>query len=277
MTAGNNRKRAVETTADWLRGEILRGDLPAGSALPAERALSEQLGVSRLTLRSAIARLETEGLLRSVHGSGTRVLDFRESGGVDLLGYLASQQLAGGTVPVELLADLLELRRMVAVDLVGFVAERATDDELAELRDHVRRQAKLLDDPEAFMQADLHFARLMVRAGRNLALELLYNTVVRLIANNPGFQLAFQNGPQTMLVYERLVELMSAREAKRVVRVAARILDRLDHATLSRIRAAIGDGSDRDDKASTVERAAEDGAAEDFNTEPGSSDARRED
>lgn len=245
MAAGNNRKRAVETTADWLRGEILRGRLPAGSDLPGERALSEQLGVSRLTLRSAIARLETEGLLRSVHGSGTRVLDFRESGGVDLLGYLASQQLAGGTVPVELLADLMELRRMVAVDLLGFVTERATDAELAELRDHVRRQAQLLDDPESFMQADLHFARLMVRAGRNLALELLYNTVVRLIANNPGFQMAFQsNAPQTMMVYERLVELMMERDPRRVVRVAGRIIDRLDRVTLSRIRQATSPDED---------------------------------
>ena len=278
MAAGNNRKRAVETTADWLRGEILRGRLPAGSALPGERVLSEQLGVSRLTLRSAIARLETEGLLRSVHGSGTRVLDFRESGGVDLLGYLASQQLAGGTVPVELLADLLELRRMVAVDLVGFVAERATDDELAEIRDHIRRQAKLLDDPEAFMQADLHFARLMVRAGRNLALELLYNTVVRLIANNPGFQLAFQNGPQTMLVYERLVELMSARDSKRVVRVAGRIIDRLDRATLSRIRALVGVGQGEDDDTTDdADDALEGAAATGTDLEPGSSDARRED
>ncbi len=275
MAAGNNKKRAVETTADFLRSEILRGRLPAGSALPGERALSEQLGVSRLTLRSAIARLETEGLLRSVHGSGTRVLDFRESGGVDLLGYLATQQLAGGTVPIELLSDLMELRRMVAVDLLGFVTERATDDELAELRDHVRKQAKLLDDPEAFMQADLHFARLMVRAGRNLALELLYNTVIRLVANNPGFQMAFQsNAPQTMMVYERLVELMAERDPKRVVRVAGRIIDRLDHATLSRIREAV---TPDDHEATTADDADGAAAVEDMSPEPARAGTGRED
>ena len=278
MAAANNRKRAVETTADWLRAEILRGRLPAGSALPGERALAAQLGVSRLTLRSAIARPETEGLLRSVHGSGTRVLDFRESGGVDLLGYLASQQLAGGTVPVELLADLLELRRMVAVDLLGFVTERATDDELAELRDHVRKQAKLLDDPERYIQADLHFARLLVRAGRNLALELLYNTVVRLVANNPGFQMAFQtNAPQAVMVYERVVELMGDREPKRVMRIAGRVLDRLDHATLARIRAFIGEESADEDEATSAGANDGEAAAAANDMQPGPRGARRED
>ena len=75
------RKRAAEEIADRLRWRILSGEFPAGPSLPPERDLAEDLGVSRLTLRAAMARLETEGLVRPVHGSGNRVLDFRESGG----------------------------------------------------------------------------------------------------------------------------------------------------------------------------------------------------
>jgi DNA-binding FadR family transcriptional regulator len=165
---------------------------------------------------------------------------------------------------------------MVAVDLLGFVTERATDAELAELREHVGKQAQLLDDPEGFMLADLHFARLMVRAGRNLALELLYNTVVRLIANNPGFQMAFQsNAPQTMMVYERLVELMAERDPKRVVRIAGRILDRLDNATLSRIRSAVASADDETTPAATDDAQA--AAATDIDPDPDTTGARRED
>jgi GntR family transcriptional regulator len=48
--------------------------LQPGERLPAERALAEQWGVARMTVRTAIATLAREGLVRTVHGSGsTRV------------------------------------------------------------------------------------------------------------------------------------------------------------------------------------------------------------
>lgn len=234
--AQNIRKRAAEEAADRLRAAILRGDLSAGADLPGERELSERLGVSRLTLRSAIARLEAEGLVQPVHGRGTRVLDFRETGGVDLVGYLAAQAMEGGTVPFALLADLLELRRMVATELVGLVSTRASDDELWEIREHLALQKQLVDSPEEFMAADLQFARLLVRSAHNLALELLFNTVVRIIDSHPGLELAFRaNSEQTMAVYDRMLDLIETRDGKRASRVARRLIDRLDRVTLERI------------------------------------------
>ncbi|MBW2461506.1 MAG: FadR family transcriptional regulator, partial [Deltaproteobacteria bacterium] len=154
MNIKRKTRTAAEETANSLRGSILRGEMPPGSALPAERDLARRLGVSRLTLRSAITRLETEGLVQPVQGSGTRVLNYREEGGVGLIAYLAAQALEGGTVPEGLLRDLLEVRRMIAVELVALVAERASDDELRELRRHHAVMATLEGDPEAFKNAD---------------------------------------------------------------------------------------------------------------------------
>jgi DNA-binding FadR family transcriptional regulator len=197
--------------------------------------------VSRLTLRSAISRLEAEGLVLAVHGSGTRVLDYRERGGVDLIGYLASQAMDGGVVPFALLRDLLEMRRMIAVELLALVVERATDDDLALLRAHLAHQRTLLGDTEAFKRADLAFARLLVRAGKNLALELLSNTIVRIIEAHPGLDIAFAaNAEQTLTVYARLLELLTARDNERVVRVADRLLRHLDHRTLARVSELTG-------------------------------------
>jgi len=240
-TEQNIRKRAAEEAADRLRAAILRGDLSAGRDLPGERELSERLGVSRLTLRSAIARVEAEGLVRPVHGEGTRVLDVRETGGVDLVGYLAAQAMEGGTVPFALLADLLELRRMVATELVELVARRANDDEIAEIREHLEHQKTLIGEPAEFMAADLGFARLLVRAAHNLALELLFNTVVRIIDSHPGLELAFRaNNEQTMAVYGRLLDLVETRDARRAAKVARRLIDRLDRVTLERISEITG-------------------------------------
>jgi GntR family phosphonate transport system transcriptional regulator len=61
------------TVAAELRLAIDGGHHAPGSRLPSERALSEQFGVSRVTMRRAIAELEGEGLLRVARGSGAYV------------------------------------------------------------------------------------------------------------------------------------------------------------------------------------------------------------
>ena len=237
-SAGQERPSAATAAADRVRASILNGEISPGAHLPGERDLSQQLGISRLTLRSALVRLEAEGLIRSVHGSGTRVLDFRETGSIDLVGYLARLALEGGTVPAALLADMLELRRMIAVELLGLVAVRATDDELGSLGRSLRRLEGAVGDPTSFMAADLAFARELVRCAKNLALELLFNTIVRAIDQHPGLMVAFQaNAEQTPGVYQRLLELIATRDAAQVTRVARRLLDRLDRATMARVEA----------------------------------------
>ncbi|MCW3047097.1 MAG: GntR family transcriptional regulator, partial [Solirubrobacterales bacterium] len=53
----------------------LVGSLEIGAAIPPERRLATQLGVSRPTLRMAIDELVREGLLLRRHGSGTYVAE----------------------------------------------------------------------------------------------------------------------------------------------------------------------------------------------------------
>lgn len=240
--ADPGRKRAVEEAADRIRDGILVGRYRAGDHLPGERELSQQLGVSRLTLRSALARLEAEGLVRAMHGAGNLVLDYRESGTIDLLGYLARLSLEGRVVPVDVLGDLLELRRAIAVEALGLAAERCTDAELEAMREHVRAQHALLDQPRAFMEADLAFARLVVRATHNIAFELVFNTVQKTIMSNSALEIAYwANAPQTLRVYERLLRRMGRRDAERVRQVTAGLLERLDRRTLE-LLAGLGPG-----------------------------------
>lgn len=229
------RRSVASTAADALRLRILTGRYLAGQTLPGERELSDELGVSRLTLRSAIAHLEAEGLLRAVHGSGTRVLDFRQTGGLDLFGHLASLVLSGAAVPggLDLFASLMELRRAVAIEAVGLATERASADELRAMRAHVVAMGALLGDSHAFMVADLAFARLIVRATGNLAYELLFNSVVRTVEGNRGVELAFfANAKATLAVYARLLDRMEARDHERARATAARLLHRLDRTTV---------------------------------------------
>lgn len=71
--AGEGRGREFQRVVDELRGRI-GGPYPLGSYLPAQRALAEELGVSRDTLQRALRELENEGWIRTRQGSGSRVI-----------------------------------------------------------------------------------------------------------------------------------------------------------------------------------------------------------
>lgn len=244
--ASTARRTVAVDAADRIRQWILRGEVSVGADLPPERELATRLGVSRLTLRAAIARLAAEGLLLPMHGSGTRVLDYRQTGGVDIVGYLATLALEGGELPVRLLADLLELRRAIAVETIGLAAERATPGELAELRAHLAMQSKLIGDP-AFRAADIEFAHKVVHATHNFALELMFNTIARAIASHPGLEPAFlADQEQTISLYGHLLDRIEERRPN-VREVARKLLGRLDRRIISRAtdvaRAMQGGGS----------------------------------
>ncbi|MGV6849749.1 MAG: FCD domain-containing protein [Marinibacterium sp.] len=97
-----------------IEGLILRGILRPGERLPAERDLADRLGVSRPSLRAAVAELQGEGLLTTRAGAGIYV--------ADVLGSAFSPALVRlFAAHDEAMADYLSFRR----DMEGLGAERA--------------------------------------------------------------------------------------------------------------------------------------------------------
>jgi GntR family transcriptional regulator len=88
-----------------LRDQIVRGTWASGVPLPTEEALCEQFGVSRVTVRRALADLQTQGFVERRHGRGTYV---REEGRAALppmnLSLLQSLQQTARETQVQVLA-----------------------------------------------------------------------------------------------------------------------------------------------------------------------------
>lgn len=62
---------------DVLKREIMDGDIPVGSLLPAEPELEKRFSVSRTTVRRAVELLSQDGLVLAKQGRGTKVLDYK--------------------------------------------------------------------------------------------------------------------------------------------------------------------------------------------------------
>ncbi len=231
-----------ETKADRcfreLRDELLAESWPAGERLPSERALADRFGVNRVSVRAAVSRLVALGLVTVRRGDGIRATGVRESASLDLVSHLLEAS-EGERVPLDAVRDLLELRRMAAAEAVALACERATDEQLAALGRIAGQQAEALADPEAFAAGDLAFARGVLAAAGNLALQLLLNTVERFYRARPEIGAAMLAEPSaTLASYHATVALIAGRDPDHARRTVRETLAALDQLTLQRLEDA---------------------------------------
>jgi DNA-binding FadR family transcriptional regulator len=122
-----SRTGAADQMLDDLRSRILSGELARGARLPSEKELAAHYDVSGPTVREAIRALSATSLVEARHGSGTYVV--AKSAALMRSAMAAVAQLEG----VDLI-DILDMSEMFYRQAVILAVERATDDEIAELR-----------------------------------------------------------------------------------------------------------------------------------------------
>jgi DNA-binding FadR family transcriptional regulator len=133
----------LEHTLERLGTAIRIGVLAPGTRLPPERELAEQLGISRSTLRQALAKLTESGHLRAVRG---------RSGGtfVSETPPLASPR----PFPLEDTRMVLDWRMTLELGAVQLAAERATDAQRTALCEAAEA---VPEDWAAFRRSDAAF------------------------------------------------------------------------------------------------------------------------
>ncbi|MGF1765502.1 fatty acid metabolism transcriptional regulator FadR [Aliivibrio kagoshimensis] len=95
----------------YIIESIWNGRFAPGSILPAERELSELIGVTRTTLREVLQRLARDGWLTIQHGKPTKVNDYMETSGLHILDTLMTLDPDNAPVIVE---DLLAARTNIS-------------------------------------------------------------------------------------------------------------------------------------------------------------------
>jgi len=152
--------RRYEEIADQIQQLILKGVLKPGDRLPPERELAAKLGVGRSSLRDAIRTLEVMGILEPRQGHGTVVREpSAEALVVPLTNVLMRKR--------EMVAELLDVRRMIEPGLAARAAKNATPEEVLHLEDVLRRQEDKIRRGEPAIEEDDEFHYAIARAARN--------------------------------------------------------------------------------------------------------------
>ena len=161
-----------EQLSDWLRGRLVAGEYAAHDQLPSENELGELFGVSRITVRRALATLENAGLIYRRQGLGS---------------FAAPPTLPQGLVRLTDFAQDMQRSGLLATSRVLFHAQAgATPAAAAALQVEEGALVTRLDrlrlgngDPIALDRTWLPHFYAQLLEGRDLARETIYQILER--------------------------------------------------------------------------------------------------
>jgi DNA-binding FadR family transcriptional regulator len=195
-------KNVHGTTLDVLGEAIVAGRYTAGSGIPPEPTLGEELGVSRTVVREAIKSLVAKGMVSTGPKVGTRVLPSERWNWFDP-DVVAWQSKAGLTR--EFLRDLQELRRVVEPAAVRLAAERATAQNLADIEAAYAGMKSAIEQGGDYVTHDLRFHQGLLHACHNRMLVQMGKAIGALLRTSFEISTSKPDGPRQSLPLHRAV------------------------------------------------------------------------
>ena len=175
----------IHSKEDWLENLLIRriaaGYWAVGERLPAERTLAGQLSVSRNTLRGALRRLETRGLIEARQGSGY----YLKSAAL-----LTSAHVDPAEESYERIMDRLEAAYHFLPGVVSIAARQISPSRLGELEECTVNLSRAIFDKnisEFKQQARLFFQIIAAGTGNQIMEEAVSSFCASSSLMFPGF------------------------------------------------------------------------------------------
>jgi GntR family transcriptional repressor for pyruvate dehydrogenase complex len=157
-----------EVIVDHILSSIDRGEYQPGRRLPSERKLQNELGVGRLALREALARLSALGVIRVEHGRGAFLQE-----------HVCGETISQALTPLlaqrspKSLQDLVQARSLIEGEVTALAAVRRTKADIRRLEAMLDRANVDLDDETALAELDFAFHREVARIADNELLAVM--------------------------------------------------------------------------------------------------------
>ncbi len=166
------RNKVYQAVAKQLE-RCITEEMKPGDLLPSERQLVQMLGVSRGSVRDAIRSLELMGLLEPRQGIGTVVCGPDATPANPLASALLEKR--------KLIAELIDVRKMIEPTLAGRAALHASRDEIADMEDILARQEAKVRRGELGTDEDSEFHYSIALASNNSAILKVVDVLMDLL------------------------------------------------------------------------------------------------
>lgn len=145
-----------EQVAEQIMQMIENGQLREGDKLPSEPDFARQLGISRGVLREGLAQLKAQGVISRKPKDGTYILPVKT-------GESGIMETTLRTIKESSYRSVMEMRSAIEQKAAALVIQRATDEEIAELRDIVLRNKQVMEQDDL----DYYFHYRLVELSEN--------------------------------------------------------------------------------------------------------------
>jgi len=207
--------KLYEGVARQIERFISEGVLRPGDKLPSERELAETFEVSRSSVRDGIRTLELTGLVEARQGEGTIVCDLSPDSVVNPLASVLVRKR-------QLVAELLDVRKMLEPPLAARAASNASPEEIAHLEDILRRQGQKVRQGELAVEEDSEFHYGIARAANNSVIMKVLDILMDLLRKTRERSLQVQGRPQQSFASHRRILSAIKRGDGRAAEIAMR-------------------------------------------------------
>ncbi len=207
------RNKIYQAVARQLERHITE-ELKPGDLLPPERQLVQMLGVSRGSVRDAIRSLEMMGLLEPRQGIGTVVCTPGGATANRLADALHDKR--------KLVAELIDVRKMIEPPLVRRAALHASRDEIAEMEDILDRQEAKVRRGELAVEEDSEFHYTIALACNNSAVLKVVDELMDLLRETRKHSLQGKGRQESSLAGHRRILAALKRRNPAAAEVAMR-------------------------------------------------------
>ncbi len=211
--------KPAEYAEHLLLTSILNGELKPGQALPGERKLAEQLGITRPTLRETLQRMAREGWFKISHGKSTIVNDYMAEGGMGLLSTLIQYS---EYLPEKFVDHFLKIRCV----LIPFLARKTMQHNPEILQSYLENAVSADIDAETFMEYDWELQRLMASMSGNPLYRMILNDFNDMYKKMGVEYFKFDNAKISSLeYYDKLLNAVRERNGNKVEAIVRDIME----------------------------------------------------
>lgn len=222
------RRRLYEDVVHQLQTLISSGKLEAGDQLPSERALADQLAVSRTSVREALRILEARGMVEARPGHGLFVRGRRTEEIVSILAaYLVRER--------ESFLELLDVREALERKAAERAAVLATGTDLESIKAALVMMQEEVLEGRMPIESDSSFHRALGAASRNELLSQTLDTVLGLMSQRRRELLGEDYGGLLMLhQHVNIFRALKNRDAAAAAELVSAHLRELGHVSRPR-------------------------------------------